>query len=264
MDKINELTKTQKEDNKILIANMMDKLKITKTRNREQSTNFLDLSQQMELFKILEARKEENYEFFGGFENAERKIIIFYPDRYIGDKSKIYNSILTVIRINLTKDQREKYEHKTYLGALMKLGLKREKIGDILVREDGADIIISKDIEKFLLTNLQDLTRFQKSEIDSLPLEKLKYIEQKKEIKIINVPSMRLDAIVGEVAKCSRNSALKYIKEERVFVNFKEELSASKQIGEDTFITIRGKGRFKINKIVGTTRSGRIMVEIEK
>ena len=55
-----------------------------------------------------------------------------------------------------------------------------------------------------------------------------------------------------------------YVKEERVFVNFKEELSASKQIGEDTYITIRGKGRFKINKIVGTTRSGRLTVEIEK
>ena len=31
-----------------------------------------------------------------------------------------------------------------------------------------------------------------------------------------------------------------------------------------SYITIRGKGRFKINKILNTTKSGRIVIEIEK
>ena len=51
---------------------------------------------------------------------------------------------------------------------------------------------------------------------------------------------------------------------EKVFVNFKEEIRASKNILEGDYITIRGKGRFKITKILGTTKSGRLSVEIEK
>ena len=52
-----------------------------------------------------------------------------------------------------------------YLGAIIKLGVKREKVGDIIVREDGADIVISKEIEKYLMNNLKLLTRFQKAKI---------------------------------------------------------------------------------------------------
>lgn len=75
---------------------------------------------------------------------------------------------------------------------------------------------------------------------------------------------MRLDCIVGELAKCSRTEANKYLEAEKVFVNFKEEIRASKNILEGDYITIRGKGRFKITKILGTTKSGRLSVEIEK
>lgn len=49
------------------------------------------------------------------------------------------------------------YNHRDYLGGIIKLGLKREKIGDILVRKNGADIIIIKDVEEYLLTNLGEL-----------------------------------------------------------------------------------------------------------
>ena len=146
----------------------------------------------------------------------------------------------------------------------MKLGVKREKIGDILVRDDGADIIISNEIEKFLINSLGTLTRFQKAKIEKINLEDINYIEKEKQIIKINVPSMRLDAIVGELAKVSRNDANKYIEQERVFVNFKLELRNSRTIEENTIITIRGKGRFTISKILGETRSKRINLEVEK
>ena len=45
------------------------------------------------------------------------------------------------------------------LSGIMKLGIKREKIGDILVRKNGADIVILNEVSHFLLTNLSELTR---------------------------------------------------------------------------------------------------------
>lgn len=264
MDKVNELSKEQKSEEKILIAKAMDKYKFVEARNRFQNTDFLNLAEQMTLDKIIEMRRIDNYIYWGGYEDAERKMLVFLPDDFEVDLKNVYDQCMCILRIDLPKEQYGEYEHKTYLGALMKLGLKREKIGDIIVRHDGADIIITREIEKFLKMNISDLTRFHKANIEIVPIDELKYVEPKKEIVKINVSSMRLDCLVAELARCSRNKAMEYIEQERVFVNFKEEIVGARQVQEDSYITIRGKGRFKILKIVGNTRKGRISVEIEK
>lgn len=263
MDKQNELTKNQKQEDKYLIAKVLDKVKFAKSRNRFEATDFLDLSEQQLVREMLERIKEHNYIFFGGYATSERKILIASDNiEYI--KSETYNDFMKIIRIKLPNDLKGKYEHRNYLGALIKLGIKREKIGDILVRDDGADIIIKSDIAEYTKNDLKTLTRFQKSNIEIENIENLIYIEKEKQIIKINIPSMRLDCIVGELAKCSRTEANKYLEAEKVFVNFKEEIRASKNILEGDYITIRGKGRFKITKILGTTKSGRLSVEIEK
>lgn len=271
MNKVNELSKLQKNEEKLLIAKVLDKVKFCNEKNKFQNTSFLDLAEQITVNKTLNLRKIKNYELFGGYEKAERKILILYPQQHLENieniedyKKSIYNEIMSVIRIKLPKEQFGKYEHRTYLGALIKLGIKREKIGDISVKNNGADIIISKEIESYIQNSIKNLTRFQKASVEVVLIEKFEYIKTKKEIFNINVTSMRLDCIVAELARCSRNDANKIIQQERVFVNFKEELISSKKIQPDTYITIRGKGRFKIKEIIGETRSGRLTVEIEK
>lgn len=263
MDKQSELTKLQKDEDKILIAKVMDKLKFAENRNRIESTDFLELREQAIVKEMLELRKSSNYKFWGGYADAERNIIVFSNNlEYI--KQEEINNLLSIIRITLPNNLNGQYEHRIYLGGLMKLGIRREKIGDIIVRKDGADIIVKSDLAEYLKNNLQGLTRFQKSNIEIKNIEELIYIKPEKQVIKINVPSMRLDCIVGELARCSRNDANKYLEEERVFVNFKEEIRSSKNVNEGDFITIRGKGRFKISKILGTTKKGRISLEIEK
>ena len=44
---------------------------------------------------------------------------------------KNYGKILEVIRIKLPNNI--KYEHREFLSGIMKLGIKREKIGDIII-----------------------------------------------------------------------------------------------------------------------------------
>lgn len=269
MDKVKELTKSQKDEDKLLLANVLDKIKLMQARNRFENTDFLDLAQKAKVKEILEKRNVQFYNFFGGYEDAERSMLILLPEAFADFneeelQNKIYSQIMSIIRITLPKEIWGSYIHKNYLGALMKLGLKREKIGDILVREDGADIVISKEIEKFLLTNLNMLTRFQKSKIEVVELQEIKIIKKEKELIKINIPSMRLDCIVGELARCSRNEANNIIASERVFINFKEEIRNSKEIKQEDIITIRGKGRFKVTRILGYTKSGRINIEIQK
>ena len=263
----NILNKYKKPEEKLILSRVLDKINFCETRNQIQVTDFLDLAQQQLIKKFLQTQKVENYIFFGGFDEAERKLAIFYPTKLaeLIEKQKIdFGEWIKVIRITLPNENKGKYDHKNYLGALMKLGIKREKLGDILVDENGADIIIHKDILNFLQNNLLELTRFQKSKIEVISLKNIRIIQIQKKQITITVSSMRLDNVVSELAKCSRNKALELLEQERVFVNFVQISKQTKEIKENDKITIRGKGRFEIKELLGNTKKGKIMVLVEK
>ena len=171
---------------------------------------------------------------------------------------------LCAIRISLPNELYSAYTHKNYLGMIMKLGVVREKVGDILVKESGADVIVMPEIVRYLLTNLSGLTRLRKADIKEIQINELEKVEIKtKEYNII-VSTLRLDNIIAELAKTSRMQAKELINQERVFVNFKNETKQTKLLNEGELISIRGKGRFKISEIVGNTQKGRYILKIEK
>ena len=266
MDKQLILNKYSKPEDKLLISKMLDKIELSKTKNKIEYTDFLDMYQKHLLEKILKQEKIENYIISGGADSAERNIIVFYPEKLNQVAGINYKEILPIIciRINLPKEMHGKYSHRDYLGGLMKLGIKREKIGDIFVSKEGADILALEEISKFLLNNLNTLTRFSKSKIEKVSIKDIRKKEiNKEEIRII-VPSMRLDAIISELLRTSRGKAEEIIKEQRVFVNFENVDKLTKQIKENDLITVRGKGRFEIERIEGTTKNDRVKLIVNK
>ena len=255
----------REKDDKILLAQILDKVEAVEKKNKIEYTDFLDLAQIELVQKFINKIKLENYMVYGGFDQAERKLFVIYPEKFNSFVvEKNLTNIVQIIRIELPDDLKGKYTHRDYLGAVIKLGVERKKIGDIIVDNDGADIIVDKDIVKFLLENLGSLTRFSKSIITVQNIDDLRPVEIKKEEIEIIVSSMRLDNVISELARCSRNKALDIINMERVLINFECETKKTKQIKPGDMVTIRGKGRFFIKEIIGQTRSGRTVIKIEK
>ena len=121
-----------------------------------------------------------------------------------------------------------------------------------------------RDVDKYLITNLQSLTRLKKSKIQEIEINKTKKVETKtKEYNII-VSALRLDNVIAELAKVSRTQSKELIEKERIFINFKNEIKSTKLVNEGDLITIRGKGRFKISEIIGNTQKGKYVLKIEK
>lgn len=265
MDKQKVLNDYKKQEDKILLAQILDKIEFSMQREKIEYTDFLDMYQIALVKSFIKKIGFENYVLFGGFENAERKVLIIYPEKYnINMVEKNYSKILKVIRINLGEEEKGKYSHRNYLGGIVKLGMKREKVGDILVCDEGADIIVKSETAETLKQELGTLTRFSNSKIEIIELENLREQEIKFEEISIIVPSLRLDNFVSDLAKTSRSKAVQIIDSERVFVNGQNETKSSKQIKLGDIITIRGKGRFVVKEFSGTTRSGRTVVKIEK
>ncbi len=259
------LNEYRNKDEKILLAQILDKAENVDKKNRIEYTDFLDMTQIKLVQNFINRQKIDNYILYGGFEEAERKIFVFYPEKFNAQiVKKNLENIVQIIRIELPADLKGKYTHRDFLGGVMKLGVKREKVGDILVDYNGADIIIEKEISKFLLENIKELTRFSKSIITLENINNLRKVEVRKEELEIIVSSLRLDNVIAELARCSRNKALEIINMERVFINFQVETKKTKQIKPGNIITIRGKGRFIIKELLGQTKSGRTILKIEK
>ena len=265
MNKQDMLADYKKQDDKLCLAQVLDKIEISNKRNKIEYTDFLDMYQVSLVENFLKKNQIENYKLYGGYEDAERKILIVYSDKFDNNMiEKNYEKILKIVRVTLPDVDKGKYSHRNYLGGIVKLGLKREKIGDILVNENGADIITIQEFSEVLKKELPSLTRFENSNISIEDLKNMKRQELKiEEVKII-VPSLRLDNIISDLARTSRSKASEIISQERVFVNGQNETKNSKQIKLGDIITIRGKGRFVIKEFTGTTRSGRTVILIEK
>ena len=156
------------------------------------------------------------------------------------------------------------YEHREFLSGIMKLGIKREKFGDIVVTDFGADIISLSEVSQYLVDGLKNLTRFKKSEIKVENIKELKVVENEfEDIKII-ISSIRLDNFVSELARCSRTNAQEIIKEGRVFINQINEYKDDKKVNINDIITIRGKGKFIFSGIEKETKSGRLLINMKK
>lgn len=152
-------SKNMEKEDRMLLANIEDKIRQSEDRYMITFSSFLDLRQRSLAETVLKTRKDLNYGFYGGYENAERVICAFFPEGFLVGESAAqhFSSIpgenpLSVIRA-LRKKGSPELSHRDYLGALMGLGIRREAVGDILVREDGADLIVLKEMAGFVLMN---------------------------------------------------------------------------------------------------------------
>lgn len=264
MDRNAVLDKYKNEDDRLLVSKLFDRINAVEKQNRVQCTDFLSPVELQVLKKVLVAVGYKNYVVYGGISNSQRNIIVLFPNKLedVFKSGKFdFNSICNTIRISNCS---EEMEHKRYLGGFIKLGVKREKIGDIIVHENGADVVVLKEITKFLVSHLKELTRFQNASIEVVDVcDTLEKEQEFEEMKVI-VSSLRLDNIVAELARTSRSKAAQILNEERVFVNYENEGKNTKMVKQGDIITIRGKGKFIIDEIVGNTKSGRFVLMVKK
>ncbi|MGN0733278.1 MAG: YlmH/Sll1252 family protein [Emergencia sp.] len=196
--------------------------------------------------------------FYGGYEDAERVILINMPDYFDLDR----DNPLCVIRAEKAPGSRE-LTHRDYLGSLLGLGLKRDMIGDIIVREDGADIIVMEDIADFILMNYYKAGRTNLS-VSRLPISGLILQEHKKTIVTDTVASLRLDSVIASAFGLSRGKASEAITRGIVFVNNMEVIKTDYQVAEGDKLTLRGKGKAVLAEVGGRSRKDRQYITIER
>jgi RNA-binding protein YlmH len=251
---ISDKDRSQKGDKEKMVY-LLNKILQTKKSSCSAFTDFLNPDEQM-LVSRLCIENGMKVVFYGGKGEFERAIGVISDDTYEED--------IPVDVIKITGNFKfEKLNHRDYLGTILSLGIKREKVGDINLYEDGAEIWVIRDISSFICQNLSKIKHTGiKASIISME-DSRERIQDFKPIKI-NIASFRLDSIIAALTGFSRNQAAEYIKSGNIKLNFSEIKEADEKIETGDLISIKGFGRYKITGDGSTTRSGRINIEVKK
>ena len=229
-------------EDKLIIAKLMDKINLCKTRNKVVNTEFLTIYQRDIIQKELNKNKIKNYIFFGGYDEAEGQLLVLYPEKIGEDIAKNnLKNILKAIKIVLPKELEGKYNHRDYLGCVMKTGLNRNRIGDILVHENGADIIVLEENAEYIKNFLKELTRFAKADVQVINFNEIEIRQAEFDEIQITCSSWRLDNIVSEIINFSRSKTDELLQTEKIFINSRVELKGSKLLKLNDIIKLSFK-----------------------
>ena len=154
----------------------------------------------------------------------------------------------------------EEIDHKSYLGSLMGLSVKRETIGDIVILPEGAVVFCTPPVAAMLSSDPSPLERVGRYKVSVRFADKSlceNFRREYEEISII-MASLRLDCAVGALANDSRAKA----QEKRL--RHRDETSPSAQIAVGDTLSVRGVGKFIVGEVCGETRSGRLRVTVKR
>ena len=203
---------------------------------------------------------------------AYLKPILLKEIKEIGFVSKIKNSERLIPAINhdyseiptdiivINEAGKDELTHRDILGALMNLGIKRSKIGDIIT-EDKIYFETKNEITPYILSNLSRIkNRNVNPEVYDGELEKTYNFEEISS----TVSSLRADCIAGCIAKLSRENAKNLVLSGKVSINSVILDNPSKNLNEGDVISIRGYGKYIFENTLGTTKKDRLKIIIKK
>lgn len=223
-------------------------------------SDFLDTAGQDVLYRI-ERQLGVSVALDGGYEGAERRMAAFCPS-FLYDEALCWPMECLEIQLQGAHFLKKQPQHRDYLGAVLGCGLDRRKIGDILVRPEGALLFICEEMAQYLVENLR--------EVGSAAVEVRRFdgdlsdiVSGGKEL-VISVASLRLDAVLSRGFGVGRSEAADWIRAGRVQVDHRPSGKADQTVSENMIITMRGKGRLKLKEIIGTSKSGRLQIRIER
>lgn len=259
-DIIHALAQTSEE--RLLLTQIAEKADICRERCYLTSTRFLDLRESSLTQQLLTALGITNGLLCGGYDRAERQVLCFLPEWMQADTLADHeDNPLTAIRCS--RHRGDSLTHRDYLGSLMGLGVRRDCIGDILVGEHGADVIVLREITPFLLMNYEKAGR-KRLDVSEIPLAALIAPEEKVTFVRDTVASLRLDAVVASLFRLPRTKAADAVKAGKVFLNQQQCLRPDRDVAAHDRITLRGTGRGEVDDILGESKKGRVVVSLKR
>ncbi len=218
------------------------------------ATTFLTPAERVQLERWAAQTSDCRMTFSGGHPDCERVLGFFLPD-YLEPEMLDPGEY---IRAFLLTASFGSPGHRDYLGALLGMGVGRERIGDIWVKDSTAVVFCLPGVERHLLS-IEKVGRFTVTARSVSPGE-IAAPEREVREKSFSVQSPRLDAVIGGLFDLSRTEAARQIAAGNVSVNYELSDRTDTPVREGDVLSLRGRGKGRIAGFGGTSRKGRRFV----
>ena len=249
----------QSSEDRLLLAKLWDKVGAGVRKNIPANTCFLS-PRELEMARYLFGELEGLHSF-GGYEGAERKMLIFLPE-YLDETTLLdEDSPIVCLRASFYKEDR--LSHRDFLGALMGAGIGRETVGDICVDNNSCDFFVTAEIASYILQNFTSAGRTS-IRLARIPLSQAKIPEP--EVKEIRdtLASLRLDSIISSGFRIGRSLAAQYISTGKAAIDGLPCEKPDKTVQEGAKISVRGLGKIRLAAVNGRTKKDRISIVIHR
>ena len=259
MDRKNIEKIAHSSEDRLLLAKLWDKIHAGLRKNIPANTCFLS-PRELEMAKFLFGEPEGLYAF-GGYEEAERKMLIFLPE-YL-EESALYEEDSPCICLRAEFYEGDSPSHRDFLGALMGAGIGRETVGDICVGKGSCDFFVTAEIAPYILQNFTSAGR-TKLRLTQISLSEASIPEpEAKEIRD-TLASLRLDSVISSGFRIGRSLAAQYVTTGKAAIDGLPCEKPDKTVAEGMKISVRGLGKIKLQAVNGKTKKDRISVVIHR
>lgn len=245
-----------KSDSKFFTAMMEDAAELCERRSSPVFTDFLTETEQAAAAAVMR-RVDANYLLYGGYPDAERRMLGVFPP-YDEPDPALFPMDAVTVRCRAS----DRPDHRSVLGTLMAQGIERSCVGDILI-ENGRSVFFCRNtVTKALLRDIDKIggTGVRLSEGYEEPLPAAHSFKEITD----TVASARLDCLVAALARTGRGEAERLITAGEVMINSVPCKKVSQSVHEGDKITVRGEGKFIIDDLGTVTRKGRLMLSARK
>lgn len=249
----------QTAEDKLLLAKLWDKISAGIRRDIPAHTCFLSPREQ-EMARYLFG-EQSGLVRFGGYGDAERKMICYLPD-YL-DVDSLYDAGSPVVCLHAEYYEGDTLSHRDFLGALMGAGIARDTVGDICTGKGCCDFFVSAEIAPYILQNFSSAGR-TRLHLTQVPLNQAAV--QEPEVKELRdtLASLRLDSVISAGFRIGRSQAAQFISAGKAAIDGLPCEKPDKTVTEGTKISVRGLGKIKLQTVGGQTKKGRISVIIHR
>lgn len=239
-------------DDQLLTARLTDAVTMAR-RGRCHFAGFLD-EREAELARALMKRlRFDRFLLWGGHEEAERVLFGAFPSHLDPEPSAFP---LTAVTVRFRRE--DELTHRDLLGGLLSRGIQREALGDILIEAGRAVFFAREEIAPFLTEQTDRIGRVGVRLLAGAE-EPYPPAHRYEEISAV-VASPRLDCVVAAFAGLSREKAVAAISAGLVTLNYREETSVSRAVEEGAKLSVRGKGKFVVDRLGPNTKKGRLCI----
>ena len=259
LDRSNIEKIAQNPEDKVLLAKIWDKINAGLRKNILSSTCFLS-PRELEMAKFLFGDLD-GLHAFGGYEDAERKMLIYLPE-YL-DESVLMNEDSPLVCLRADFYHTDSPSHRDFLGALMGAGIGRETVGDICVGKESCDFFVTGEIAPYVEQNFTSAGRTH-VRISRISLEQVQIPEP--EVKEIRdtLASLRLDSVISSGFRIGRSLASTYVTQGKAAIDGLPCEKPDKLVSEGSKISLRGLGKIKLVSVNGKTKKDRISITIHR